>query len=141
MKKRLYLPALLALAAFLAGVTVFASGAASAPRSSACPIKFEATVHRGPDAGLSVAGTLTLHVSSSGSVSGALTRKIAAPIPAVGQAQGRAVSFVLDLPGRQHLFGVGVAQNPIASCTGVIGGALTGPRPGDSGDWGYGLGG
>jgi len=139
--KRLYLPGFVALAALVAGVTIFATGAASAKRSSTCPVKFEATVHRGPDAGLSFAGTLTLRTSSSGSVNGTLTRKSGAAVPAVGQVQGRALSFVLDLPGGQHVYGVGVAQNPIDTCKGVIGGALTGPRPGDSGDWGYALGG
>jgi hypothetical protein len=139
--KRLYLPAFAALAALLTMVSIFAGGAFSASSSSACAVKFEATVHRGPDAGLSFIGALALRVSSSGSATGTLTPQSGAPVTAVGQVQGRAISFVLDLPKGQHLFGVGVAQNLISACRGAIGGALTGPRPGDSGDWGYALGG
>jgi hypothetical protein len=117
------------------------SGAASVAETIQCTVDFEATVYQGPSAGLSLAGPLALQVDATGNLTGALTTNDGTSIQLSGQAVGRSINLFLDLGNGKHIFGVGSLENNIQECKGAIGGPFTGPEPGDSGDWGYGIGG
>jgi hypothetical protein len=111
------------------------AGAASSQTAQSCRGAFEATVHQGPNAGLAVTGNLQIQISPSGQLSGALVRSDGVQIIASGQTIGQAINMFFDLGNGQQLFGVGTLSNNIQMCQGVAGGPLTGPKPGDSGDW------
>lgn len=114
---------------------------------SLCVQAFEATVRQGPSAGRTIAGTLTLGVEPSGSLTGLLlpegtvvptTPEAGAPddaIEVVGQANGRAVNVLLMIEDGQPIYGVGTSQNDLVTCDGLLGGSFVGPLEGDSGDW------
>ncbi len=115
--------------------------AAQNTHTTVCEIpSFEAAVHVGSDAGLSLAGTLLLEVTD-GSAEGTMTRDDGTSLPLVGQVTGRAISLVIDLGDGQYIFGTGASWNDFLSCDSVGGGTFTGPNPGDLGDWGYAIGG
>lgn len=106
-----------------------------------CSGDFEATVHSGKNAGLSLAGKLTLHIQPSGNFIGTLATDDSAGVQVTGYAVSQALNLVFDLGDGRYLFGVGSSQYAMNECKGVAGGPFTGPEPGDSGDWGYGIGG
>jgi hypothetical protein len=107
-----------------------------------CSGPFEATVYRGPTNGLSVKGDLTLRIDPSGSASGTVKQRGGPVVGAAGQVDGRAISLTIDMAGGRTLYGTGAARDgDVSECKGQMGGSLTGPKPGDSGDWGYALGG
>lgn len=133
------------ISAFCLTILLMSLAACATVTSNAAPINctvaFEANVHHGPDAGLSLVGNLTLQVEPSGALSGVLTQQDSSQVQVSGQAQGQAINLVFDLGNKQHIFGVGSLQYDVRECKGAIGGPFTGPQPGDSGDWGYALGG
>jgi predicted ester cyclase len=100
-----------------------------------CSSQFEATVHSGPSAGLSLNGNLRLVVKEDGSLDGQLTLADGSKVSTTGQATGKAINLMLTTTDNQQLFGVGTASAPISLCSGVLGGPFVGPLPGDSGDW------
>jgi len=104
-----------------------------------CSGDFEATVHSGKNAGLSLAGKLTLHIQPSGNFIGTLATDDSTSVQVTGYAVSQALNLVFDLGDGRYLFGVGSAQYDMNECKGVAGGPFTGPEPGDSGDWGYDL--
>ena len=106
-----------------------------------CTGDFEATVYQGPNTGLSLIGPLTLQVDATGNLTGSLTANDGALIEITGQAIGRSINLVFNLAEDKRIFGVGSLENDIHGCKGVGGGPFTGPMPGDSGDWGYAIGG
>lgn len=117
-------------------------GAASAVAETIqCTGDFEATVYQGPSAGLSLVGPLSLQVDATGNLTGALTANDGALVEVTGQAIGRSINLVFNLGEDKRIFGVGSLENDIRDCKGLSGGPFTGPEPGDSGDWGYGIGG
>ncbi len=97
--------------------------------------RFEATVHYGPDAGLSLNGQVRLEVGASGTVSGILKLGDGSQVKAVGQANGRAINLMFDLGNDQKVFGVGTTERDIREGGGMMGGPFSGPRAGDLGDW------
>ncbi|MBI1880916.1 MAG: hypothetical protein HYR94_22280 [Chloroflexi bacterium] len=107
----------------------------------ACSGDFEAAVHSGKNAGLSLAGKLSLHIQPSGNFIGTLATDDSASVQVTGYAVSQALNLVFDLGDGRYLFGVGSSQYDIGECKGVAGGPFTGPEPGDSGDWGYTIGG
>lgn len=119
---------ILFIAASLAGCGSSAQGGGS------CSGPFEASVRSGPNAGLSVAGDLQLQFDGEGRLSGALVLNDGQRIGASGQTVGQAISLLFDVSG-QKIFGVGTLEMNLQSCKGISGGPLTGPQPGDNGDW------
>src|SRR6266545_5409727 len=111
------------------------AGPAASQAPQSCRGAFEATVHQGPDAGLSVTGDLQIAIDPSGHITGALVRSDGLQVVASGQTVGQAISMVFQLAKDQTIFGVGALTDDPRICTGVGGGPLTGPKPGDSGDW------
>ena len=110
-------------------------------RAATCEGEFEATVRDGPSAGASFQGDMSLSIQESGSASGLVVRNGGPAVRVVGQVDGRAISFAIDLSGDRTLYGSGAALEEISDCTGEMGGSLSGPERGDSGDWRYTLGG
>jgi hypothetical protein len=127
-------------------IILIIAGSLSACSSAAasdieCSGDFEATVHSGQNAGLSLTGNLSLHIQPTGNFFGTLTPVDSPSIQVTGYAVSQAFNLVFDLGDGRHLFGVGSSQYDIRDCKGVAGGPFTGPEPGDSGDWGYAIGG
>jgi hypothetical protein len=116
------------------------ASAPTTPATQRCSGAFEATVHQGPDAGLAVSGALQVQIDASGHLSGALVRSDGVQVIASGQTIGQAINMLFDLGNDQQLFGVGTLSTDLHMCQGVGGGPLTGPKPGDSGDWRWTLG-
>ena len=130
----------------MAAVIVLAVGMAAQTRAqgnTSCTVKnFEATIQQGPDKGWSMTGDLALTIAADGGLTGTLKQTNgSADIMAVGQVNGRAINLAFDLGTGKTVFGVGTLWKPISECDGAIGGPLVGPQPGDSGDWGYAIGG
>lgn len=123
----------------LIGLVVLALGLAACtatPATSTTTIgRFEATVHYGPNTGVSLNGQVKLDVESSGNVSGVLTLADGSQVKAVGQANGRAINLMFDLGNDQKVFGVGTAERDIREGGGMMGGPFSGPAAGDLGDW------
>jgi hypothetical protein len=138
-------------AGLLAGlVTAFGRGrseALPAAQGETCRLAIVATVGLGPDATermqTDVPGELRGEISFSLSPDGAIDAGRflldgGPEVPVVGQATGRALNLRVDLQAVQEglaLVLVGTAQEPVSRCAGVIDGLLTGPLPGDLGDW------
>jgi hypothetical protein len=95
--------------------------------------QFEANVTEGPDAGLSITGTITMDVDASGSFQGTLTQPRGATVPFSGAINGREIQYQFDLGDGSTIFGSGVLPTP---CTDPVTGLLNGPNPPDRGDWG-----
>lgn len=110
-------------------------GTAATTTSQQCTGTFEATVHQGPDAGLSVVGDLKLQIDPSGTITGVVSEKDGTQIVTSGQTIGQAISLLFDVGGGKHIFGVGTLEKDRHECKGVVGGPMSGPRSGDSGDW------
>lgn len=105
-----------------------------------CNGQFEATVRQGPDRSqVLLKGALRLQISPSGSLSGSLASQKGAAVNVSGQANGQAINLFFDLGGGKRFFGVGTAEHEVRLCRGAMGGPFVGPRPGDSGDWGFGI--
>jgi hypothetical protein len=115
--------------------------ASSSTSTIECNGDFEATVHQGKNAGLSLAGKLSLRINPAGSLVGALATDDSTSVAITGYAISQSINLVFDLGGGRQIFGVGSLQNDIRECKGLAGGPFTGPEPGDSGDWGYAIGG
>ena len=121
-------------------------GSSAAPAASQgalhCgPAQFSADIRKGPDRDLSLAGSLSINVASSGRVHGTLVH-YGKQLSVTGKAHGRSLELVFHLRSGRSMVGVGAASKPIATCHDVpTKGVATGPRRGDNGVWGYALGG
>jgi len=125
-------------AACLAGGIVLAGcGATSHPASKAASRQsiFSADVRSGPDIGLSLWGELRTRAAKSGEITGSLFPGGGGrPVPVSGQITGRTVNLAFHLPGGRLMSGTGTL--PVGNRkTPRLVGTLTGPRPGDRGDW------
>lgn len=113
-----------------------------------CLFPFEATVRRGPDAGLSLDGLLALGLTPAGAVDhGQLVQADGTTVPVVGQVTGRAVNLLFQVGTGQTVYGVGTAAQDLrTACAALmtkhlyapmppLGGPLVGPKGDDSGDW------
>ncbi|MGI8550210.1 MAG: hypothetical protein ACR2PL_05320 [Dehalococcoidia bacterium] len=130
--------ALFALATTAVGFRAPAQAAVTAEPAH-CSRAFQIDVRQGPDAGLSLVGTLTLDADASGNATGVFEvfypDDRAASVPVVGQVNGRALNLLFLQPDGGTLYGVGVMQNLLQDCSGSLGGPSIGPSDGDFGDW------
>jgi hypothetical protein len=138
---RQIMTALLACAALAAAATYHARAQASPPAGTHSTAAlttigpFEATVHAGPDTGLSLRGRLSLGADRNGQITGLLAPARGHAVRVSGQVNGNAINLVFYLGSGTHVFGVGtIGQDPGAKQS-FAGGPLVGPRKGDSGDW------
>lgn len=126
------------LAAAGLGETPAAAGAPAgiAGKGQGCTVEFEATVRQGPSAGLVLKGALSLPVEPSGSINqGVFVLTNGTRLPLVGQATGRAINLLIQLPDGHRVYGVGTMETDLGLCQGMLGGVFTGPLAGDLGDW------
>jgi hypothetical protein len=137
-KHKLYLITM--LISLLALIVLLHSSRTQAADDITCTIDFEASIHSGLSAGLSLKGDLVLTVDPAGSATGTLTQA-SGDIKAVGQLNGHAINLALELAPDSYIFGVGTLTGSFSDCTGQIGGPFAGPQAGDLGDWGYAIGG
>jgi hypothetical protein len=101
-----------------------------------CAVPFEATIRQGPSAGQHFAGLLELVVTGDGAIDDAVfTISGGKQLAAKGQANGRAINLLIQAGDGRYLYGVGVADEPVATCPTVMGGPFVGPMEGDSEDW------
>ena len=98
-------------------------------------IQFQGAIRQGPNAALALIGDLHVVIAEAGDFHGTLTREDRTVVTTTGQIDGQAIHLVFDLGNDAFVFGVGTLQNRISASQGVAGGLLTGPQPGDSGDW------
>lgn len=123
-----------------------AGGRAAAAQGSTCTLDFVTTVRSGPTSGQPLTndatqpgearGELSFGLSSSGSLEdGTLLLTDGTSLPVVGQATGNSLHWRADAGQGLVLVGIGVGEQPIAACQGAIDGLMTGPQPGDLGDW------
>ena len=125
-----------ALTAFVAGALASTS-VASPAAASTCKGALVTKVTQGPDSGLMLKGTYTLHLAPSGAFSGTLSDKTGA-VPMNGQINGIAVNWVFTLSGDRHLYVSGTSLQPLTTCAAKsfdFWGVATGPRFGDLGVW------
>lgn len=131
---------LLVVLACLTGGTALAyprspASSQAAPTKTLVIANFEATVYQGPDKGLSLRGTLTLHRARTGAVTGQFTPARRPVLAVSGQLTGYALNLVFSLGHGQEIFGVGTIGRDPGTKQGVAGGPLVGPQQGDSGAW------
>lgn len=111
---------------------------AAAPATAArpCTGQFEGFVLHGPDAGLTLTGTIAIAVDEAGAITGTLKTR-GATIPVSGAVHGQSLHLVFTLEDGSTISGVGpINKNDLASCAGVTEGTLAGPAAGDTGNWG-----
>ncbi|MFN8593711.1 MAG: hypothetical protein U0031_19795 [Thermomicrobiales bacterium] len=138
------------LGAAAAGLlSVFAPRAVPAARAAAgevCTLAFVASVRLGPSTAPAVIvdgqrpgevrGELRFSLDNSGNLEdAALVLDSGEELPVVGQATGYALNARIEVAPRVAMVVVGVGEQEIAACQGAIDGVVTGPEPGDLGDW------
>ena len=103
----------------------------------ACNLPFEATVLSGPDAELSLVGTIGLDLDETGAATGLLVTDSDLEVAVVGQINGRAINLAFDLGDDVYIFGLGTSVEAIGadSCGLSLGGPFVGPAPDDTGTW------
>ena len=101
---------------------------------------FDATVKAGPSMGFAATGALTLIEEADGSLRGKLESKDAngakTSVPVTGAVKDMSIELTFTLPDGGIINGVGTLDKPFEACAEPIQGTLTGPKAGDTGDWG-----
>jgi hypothetical protein len=97
--------------------------------------QLQGQIQNGPSAGLTLNGDLRLTLNTAGRLTGALARETGSAITVTGQIDGQAIHLAFDLGHAQVVLGVGTLQHGISNPQGTAGGILTGPQPGDNGNW------
>lgn len=107
-----------------------------ATAAPSCTGAFEGTVLHGPNAGLSLVGTLALEVDEDGNVAGSLKTR-GGSIPVTGRIEGQSIHLAFHLADGRVVEGVGpINKSDFAACAGITEGTLKGPDAGDTGNWG-----
>ncbi len=97
--------------------------------------QLQGKIQQGPSAGLNLSGEMRTAIDSAGRLHGALAPESGSAITVTGQIDGQAIHLSFDLGNDAAVLGVGTLQHSIDNPQGTAGGLLTGPQPGDSGDW------
>lgn len=112
-----------------------------------CRRAFEATVQNGPGAGTFLMGALVLTPTSATTVTGyvdpvlptdagaAAAGQVMQRVPVTGTITGNQLALTFTLPGGRTMQGTGTLPSNAWTCPNELTGALTGPNPGDTGDW------
>jgi len=115
-----------------------------AAQAATCQLDLVANVRLGASAGATIGGSmpgefrgqLSFGFDDGGAISDGRVRLAdGKELPVVGQALGRALHLRVQLGAKQPLILVGTAEQDLGSCQGTVDGMLTGPQPGDLGDW------
>jgi hypothetical protein len=136
--------ALLACAALAAAALTYHAGAQASPAANSHSTAaltdigpFEATVHAGPDTGLSLRGRLRLGADRNGQITGLLAPAGGHALPVSGQVTGNAINLVFYLGRGTHVFGVGTIGRDPGAKQSFAGGPLVGPRTNDEHQYKY----
>ena len=132
--RRMLCTAAAAAALLATGMTT----AATAAVSRHCVAHLNATFGRGPDAGLSIVGKMSITLTPEGRVTGELTRSgEPKPIAIGGMLRNkRLLGLSFDLPSGLRVFATGRSFHLVGPCDDLpMGGQTHGPRPGDTGEW------
>jgi hypothetical protein len=111
------------------------SGTVIPPAKREQLFQLQGRIQQGPSAGLNLSGDLRTTIDSAGRLQGTLVRESGSPVTVTGQIDGQAIHLSFDLGNHNAVLGVGTLQHSIDNPQGTAGGLLTGPQPGDSGDW------
>ena len=114
---------------------VLAACVTSANDPKPCILTLRAAIHQGPSTGVTLAGDLHFKAVGEQGFGGSLILESGLEIATSGQVQGHMVHLVFDLGEGNQIYAVGTSQNPYIACQGSAGGQISGPQPGDSGDW------
>jgi hypothetical protein len=133
------------LVVVMAGLAVPATGSGAASTNGQAlhcgPAHFSADIRQGPDQDLSLAGSLSITLAGSGRVDGKLAH-YGKQLNVTGKWHKRSLKLVVHLRSGRSMTGIGTASRTIGSCADIPNaGTATGPRSGDTGVWGYALGG
>lgn len=123
--------AVLSMFASVGAVPVFA-----APRSQQCTGSFEGNVTSGPDAGLTLAGTITLRVEPNGRIEGVFVETDGSRVQVEGRFSAPMIKLRFELPRDESIVGTGELPGGFTPCTSNFGGTFKGPQHNDRGDWG-----
>jgi hypothetical protein len=99
------------------------------------PGPFQAAIDSGPNKGLALAGTLHLHLSRTGMLTGQFMPARGRAVALSGQLSGAAINRVFYLGRGLYLFGTGTVGRDPETKQVIMGGTLVGPKQGDGGDW------
>ena len=124
--------------------------AAGVDRSAAdaafsCNLSFKGDVRLGPSAGDvldggttpgQIKGDLTINVDDNGDIA-ASSLKLAngKSLTVVGRSDGRELDIRIQTGPSRVIVAFGLGVKLISDCSGAVDGLLTGPQPGDLGDW------
>ncbi len=133
-KRVLFLSIIIVL---MLGNVAFTPALTASDEAITCQGAFEATVHRGPDTGLSLVGGLTIEIELSGELDGVLVLQNGSQVPVTGEINRQKIKLEFDLGDGTVIRGKGKLDNRDQRCTGATGGTFVGPNPGDRGDWGF----
>ncbi len=115
-----------------------------AAQDDTCRLEIVATVRLGPSAGVILQGSvpgelrgeLSFALGADGAIdSGRLVLDDDTEFPLVGQATGRAINLRVEVDDERALILIGTAEEGLDRCARLVDGLLTGPQPGDLGDW------
>ncbi|MFL5759928.1 MAG: hypothetical protein ACJ789_09320 [Thermomicrobiales bacterium] len=132
------------LAAALAGLGVSRFGAVAQVDTATCALDLVANVRLGPNQNQKfgdsdpgqMRGQLRFALGDQGRlVNGVFRLPDDTEMHAVGQVAGPSLTVRIAIPFGGTLVLVGAGAKAIRSCDGAVDGMLTGPQPGDLGDW------
>jgi hypothetical protein len=132
------------LAAALAGLGISRLEASAQADTATCALDLMANVRLGPSQDQQLGGEnsgelrgqLRFSLGDNGRlVDGKLRLANNTELDAVGQVAGPAITVRISIPLGGTLVLVGAGEKALRSCDGAVDGMLTGPEPGDLGDW------
>jgi hypothetical protein len=132
------------LAAALAGFGISRLEASAQTDTATCAMDLVANVRLGPSQEKQFGGTnkgelrgqLRFALGDQGRlVDGVFRLTDNTELVAIGQVAGPAVTVRISIPLGGTLVLVGAGEKALRSCDGAVDGMLTGPQPGDLGDW------
>jgi hypothetical protein len=132
------------LAAALAGLGLASVKVSAQDDNETCVLDLVASVRLGPDQNRpldgenrgQLQGQLRFSVGDQGRlVDGVLQLGEDTELDVIGQVAGPAITMRIALPENRTLVLIGAGEQALRSCEGEVDGLLTGPGPGDLGDW------
>jgi hypothetical protein len=102
--------------------------------TQACKLNLQVYVRQGINAGYTIAGQVDFGTSTWAGPVGDLVEEGGASHQVSFSNDGQAVHFIIDTD-KGRIYGTGIMDSSLADCSGSGGGTLSGPVPGDLGDW------
>lgn len=99
-----------------------------------CRLDLLITIQQGLNAQTNIIGQVDFGSNASNNFRGFLVEQSGASHPITFSFDGQAIHFILELASG-NIYGTGVMESGLYTCSGVGGGTQTGPSIGDLGDW------